>query len=181
MSEKIRFRASKTGSFKLPPEGTYDLQIVKVETDKTSKDGEPQVVVTFEIADGEQAGLKFKQFYTLNEERGWLFRVLCEVAGLALENQNEDPDDDLAEFDMDPDDLLERYIRATVLINKVGEKKYVNLRDEQASTFQGASEGDSDGDEEEPADEPPANAGTSSSAPSGNPAGRRRRAPPQSA
>lgn len=172
---KIRFRARKGTGFKLPPEGTHELQIVHVDGSKTSREGDQQVVVQFAIADGPHEGEKFRQYYTLNEERGWVFRALCEAAGLVVENVNEDEDDEVGEYDLDIDDLNERYLRARVEINEgKNGKKFVNLRDEEPSKLQQAA----DADDPEPADEDGAASGNSGGAE--EPPPRRRRPPPAS-
>lgn len=149
---KIRFRASKGGDFQLPPEGTFDLQIVEVK-ESTTKAGDPQIVVQFEIAAGEHSGTKFRQYYALTEERAWAFRALCEHAGLPMEGQDEDGN--TAEFEADLEDLLERYIRATVHLNKSsdGARTFVNLRDEQPSKLGGQEDEAEDDEEAAPAEE----------------------------
>lgn len=175
---KIRFRANKKGGFKLPPEGTFDLQIVGV-SEGTDREGAPQVIVKFEIADGPHSGSAFRQYYTLNEERSWLFKKLCEVAGLEVLDQSEDEDDEEGEFDVDIDELNERYIRATIELNKKGDKTFVNLRDEQPSKLQAQTdddgEGDADGEDDAQEEE-----GDAEAAPAGQEAAppRRRRPPP---
>ena len=179
---KVRFRANKKGGFVLPPAGTFDLQIVGV-SEGTSREGGPQVIVKYEIADGPHAGRSFKQYYPLNEERAWLFKKLCEVAGVEVaEDADDDPDAEVGEFDVDIDDLNERFIRATIELNKPAgsEKTFINLRDEQPSKLSATTtdDGDDDADETEaeaPGDEAEAAAegGSNAGAPP-----RRRRAPP---
>jgi len=150
---KFKFKADKDGGFVLPPEGTFDLQIVEAKPD-TSNNGDPQIVVKVEIADGPHEGMAFRQFYTANEERGWALLAMLKATGIDYEMAEGD-EGEPSEFEFDPDDLIHAYFRATIVLNRNEEKKktYINLREEQASTLSDA--GEEDEEEDAPADEPP--------------------------
>lgn len=154
---RLKFRGNKDGGFTLPPEGTYDLQIVSIKADETSNEGDPQVVVQFEIIGGPQAGSKFRQYYTLNEDRSWVFLKLLKAAGVDYSVTEGDGEND-DEFDLDPDELLQCYLRArlTHYHNEAKNKTYINMADEQASKLSDSgsddtsSEAESDGASDEP-------------------------------
>lgn len=146
---KFKFKSNKDGGFVLPPEGTFDLQIVEAKPD-VSNNGDPQIVIKVEIADGPHEGMAFRQFYTANEERGWALINLLKATGVDYEVVEGD-EGEPAEFEFDPDDLIHAYFRATIELNRNEAKKktYINLREEQPSTL-----ADDDADEPEANDEP---------------------------
>lgn len=155
---KLRFRTSKDGGFQLPPEGTFDLQAVEVKADQTDNNGDPQVVVRWEIASGPETGKKFRQYYTLNEDRGFFFQRTLDAAGVDYELiPSEDPEEG-PEIVFDPDDIPGCYIRATIKLNRneAKGKTYVNLTDEQASAMSGSDDEEEDeGGNEPEAEEKP--------------------------
>lgn len=145
---KLKFRGSKDGGFVLPPEGTFDLQAIEIKDDSTDKDGNQQVVVRWEIAAGPEEGKKFRIYYTMNEERSWVFRRTLDACGVDYLIADEDGDD--VEFEVDPDDLLHCYMRARIEhFHANSGKTYVNLKDEQPSKLSQTPSSDGDeGDEE---------------------------------
>ena len=170
---KFKFQTNKDGGFTLPPEGTFDLQIIEVKPD-SSNDGDPQIVVKVEIADGEHEGASFRQYYTANEERGWALLNLLKATGIEY-TAGEAEEGEPAEIEFDPDDLLHAYFRARIELNRNETKKktYINLREEQASTM---SDDDAPAeDEDAPADEPEPEAEAKAKADA--PQGRRRARP----
>ena len=130
---KFKFKANQDGGFTLPPEGTFDLQIIEVKTD-ANKDGEPQIVPRIRIADGPHEDIKFRQYYTANEERGWALVNLLKACGVDYA-VSEAAEGEVPEFEFDPDDLLYAYFRARIELNKneTSGKTYINLKEEQAS------------------------------------------------
>lgn len=155
---KFKFTTNKDGGFVLPPEGTFDLQIVEAKED-VSNAGDPQIVVKVEIADGPHEGMSFRQYYTANEAQGWVLLALLKATGIDYE-MVEGTEGEPAEFGFDVEDLIHSYFRATIELNKnEGKgKTYINLREQQASTLsEGAGE-----DKPEPESQPePAKAAAS--------------------
>jgi len=179
---KLSFKLKEGSGFQIPPEGVYDYQITEVSTD-TDKEGSPQVVCQLTIVGTESDGMAFKQYYTLNEKRGWLLLKLLDVTGVEYTKVEAEEDGELPELTFDPDDLLYAFFQAELIVNRDEAKKkdYINLRNEQASTLsdEDASEGADEGDEPaaeaapEPEPEPPAA--------EEKPKARRRRRPPAQA
>lgn len=157
MAKKIQFTTNKSGGFKLPPEGTFELQVVDAKFDKVTQDGDLNPMLQLEIVEGPEASSKFRQYYTLNEDRGWVFRDVLDALGVDYEViESDDPDDDSAAFEFDPDDVLNRYMRAelTHYHNPKNGKTYINLGNLQPSKLgDGADEADEA--DEEPAAAPP--------------------------
>lgn len=137
---KLKFSANQDG-FTLPPEGTFDFEIIEVKLDQDRK-GDPQVVTRLEIADGPHEGIRFRQYYTANESRGWVLVNLLKACGVDYE-VTDGEDGEPPEFEFDPDDLLGCYMRAEIVLNRDEQKKktYINLNNEQASKLSGADDG----------------------------------------
>lgn len=114
---KIKFRAKEGGGdFTLVPQGTYECQIVDVEYEGlTSKDGEPQIKITFEIGGGsDYSGQKIPQWLTMNDKFGWKLDQLVEASGIEYEVVGEETGSDgkkIRELSFDPDDLLQTWVQ----------------------------------------------------------------------
>lgn len=152
---KFKFQANQDG-FTLPPEGTFDFEIIEVKEDQ-SRDGDPQIVARLEIAEGPHEGVKFRQYYTASESRGWVLVNLLKACGVDYE-MTESDDGEPPEFSFDSDDLLGCYFRAEIVLNRDEAKKktYINLNGETASTLSNDGEEEEDAPEEE--EEPEAEA-----------------------
>lgn len=147
MAGKIKFRSKEGGGdFTLVPAGTYDLQIVSIDPDATGKDGEPQVKIEFEIAGGtDYDGVKIPKWIGLDDKWGWQLRLICEAAGVDFEEIEEEEVGGkvVKTLEFDPDELLQRYVRAEVdhWTNDKKKQTYHNLKEFAPSPLQAQADG----------------------------------------
>lgn len=176
---KIKFRATQGGGeFTVIPEGTYDFQITKVDTDLVSKKGDPQIKLTLEIAnEGDYLGQRIPVFLTVDDSFGWVIKQVADAAGVEYEEVEDGQDENgkpVTVIDLDADNLLLRFVRADVSHYKPPAnptKTYHNVRQFVVSSLQAAADkdvGEEAADGEAPAEDQPAEAA---------PAGRRRPRP----
>jgi hypothetical protein len=156
---KISYKAKKGGNYKLPPEGTYDYEIVGYEMEDPDDGGNPRLFLNLKIADGDQAGAEVRDYHTLNEKMGWKMRNVLQNTGVDYEESDGGEGEPYA-IEFDPDDLIGRYFRAdlTHYKNPNTKKTYPNFGEHQVSPLQEAAQADSGeapaAEEAPPAEEP---------------------------
>jgi len=136
----FRTKTEGGGSFKIPPEATYDFEIADV-IGLESEEGNPRLYLQLKIAEGAQEGEELRDYHTLSEERGWALRNILENTDTPFELSDES--DGSGDFTFDTDDMLGRYFRAdlTHYTNKKTKKTYANLNNVQVSPLQEAASG----------------------------------------
>lgn len=136
----IKFtRNSKGGDFELLPQGTYEVQILEVKQ-KTSKNDNPQVELLFEVQDGEHAGKRFRQWYTMTEKAAWRFAALCEAAGVAQQDTGEKDPEGNPIMECDEQELLQRYVRLELAHREFNDKLQLDVKKHHPSALSDAPE-----------------------------------------
>lgn len=169
---KIQFQAKKGGDFKLPPEGTYDFEIIDWKEEKADDEGNFRLYLQLKVADGDHAGSEVRDYHTLSAERGFTFRNVLMATGVDYNEEGGGEDGSPYSIECDPDELIGRYFQAdlTHYKNERTKKTYPNFNEVRVSPFQQAANGESA--EESAADEPateaaPPKAATPPKAPQG--------------
>lgn len=73
-----------SGEFKVPDEGWQDVTITEIKTDTTKSKGQPMLVLTLTIDNGEDAGYSWKEYCVLapDTDYGWgRLRAICDATG----------------------------------------------------------------------------------------------------
>lgn len=140
---RINFNTSTKGGggFSLPPEGTYDFEIIEVVEQDADDEGSPRLYLQLKVADGDQEGAEVRDYHTLSPKRAWTMRNVLNATGAPYDLMDEDEDEETATFDFDTDDLLGRYFRAdlTHYRNEAKKRTYPNFSEVQVSPLQEAA------------------------------------------
>lgn len=132
---KIRFSGGGEGGFEPLPESIYDLEIKSVDQN-TSKAGNPQAIVKFEVVDGDLAGRTHKEWYTITPEAVWRLQNLCKAAGVDLVETGEVDKDNEPICEFDTDELVGKFVRAEIKHRNYEGKTFANLGNKpEASRF----------------------------------------------
>ena len=138
---KIQFKGKEGGSFTLITPGDYDFQIESCEMVDSKKDVD-QVKVVLKIVDGPFANESLPKWIGLDDKQGWVLRQLLDATGTPYA-LGEAAEGEVPTCDFDTDDLLQRYVKATIthFFHKEKQKTYHNVDGFKASTYQQAAEG----------------------------------------
>lgn len=107
----IRYQAGG-GNFEILPEGTFDCEIKKVDTG-TNNNGNEQLVVDFEVADGPLAGRKHKEWIVLTV--GWRIDRLRKAAGVDEIDTGEKDPQGKPIMSFDEQDLVGKFVQLEIV------------------------------------------------------------------
>lgn len=131
---KIRFGGGGS-DFQPLPESIYDLEIKEVD-EGTSKTEKPQVIVKFEVVEGDMAGRTHKEWYTMTPEAAWRLENLAKAAGVELIDTGEVSGEGKPIYEFDTDELVGKFVRAEIKHRNWEGKTFANLGNRpEASKF----------------------------------------------
>jgi len=140
----IRYTRGENTGFTPLPEGTYNLCIT-AEEDCTSKAGNPQHKVTFDVVDGPHAGHTLNAWYSFQPNAAWRFEQLITATGAEPTVVGQDAEgNDILE--LEDDALVGCYVTAMITQETYQGKVNNRVNGEQPCTDYAGPYSDDDSD-----------------------------------
>lgn len=112
---KIRVREpGQTPQYTLLPEGSYDLEIKKVDPNRTDKKDRPQAMIQMEVVGPDHTGKVVTDWFYLTDNAVWRLHNLYEALGIEPEGTGEYDEEGKELVEYDTDDLIGRIFVANV-------------------------------------------------------------------